>query len=139
MDASHTSHLKAGIYSDAGANTCGNYYGGDTIANNVGLYLHDQQDCDFFFKDCGFDFIKVDFCGGDPIHNADKLDLDEEERYKAIAEAIANTGRDDVRLNICRWAYPGNWAHDISTSWRTTGDINASWGSVKSIIDKHNL
>ena len=136
-DYIHKLGMKAGIYSDAGHNTCGSYHGGDKDGIGVGLYKHDQQDCDFFFKDCGFDFIKVDFCGGDPIHNADKLDLDEEERYKAIAKAIANTGRDDVRLNICRWAYPGNWAHDISTSWRTTGDINASWGSVKSIIDEN--
>ena len=49
VDHIHGLGLKAGIYSDAGANTCGNYYGGDTIANNVGLYRHDQQDCDFFF------------------------------------------------------------------------------------------
>lgn len=133
----HKLGMKAGIYSDAGYNTCGSYHGGDKDGVGVGLYKHDQQDCDFFFKECGFDFIKVDFCGGDPIHNADKLDLDEKARYTEIAAAIANTGRDDVRLNICRWAYPGNWAHDISTSWRTTGDINASWGSVKSIINEN--
>lgn len=136
-DYIHKQGLKAGIYSDAGCNTCGSYHGGDKMGIGVGLYGHDQQDCDFFFKDCGFDFIKVDFCGGDPIHNADKLDLDERERYEAIAKAIENTGREDVKLNICRWAYPGNWAHDISASWRTTGDINASWNSVKSIISEN--
>lgn len=136
-DYIHKQGLKAGIYSDGGRNTCGSYHGGDKMGIGVGLYGHDQQDCDFFFKDCGFDFIKVDFCGGDPIHNADKLDLDERERYEAIAKAIENTGREDVKLNICRWAYPGNWAHDISASWRTTGDINASWNSVKSIISEN--
>lgn len=134
----HALGMKAGIYSDGGKNTCGNYHGGDTIAHDVGLYGYDQRDCDFFFKECGFDFIKVDFCGGVWFHNSEKLDLDAETRYKEIAQAIANTGRDDVRMNVCRWDYPGNWVHDIAASWRTTGDINASWGSVKDIL-KQNL
>ncbi len=138
VDYIHRLGMKAGIYSDGGKNTCGNYHGGDKIAEGVGLYGHDQQDCDFFFKELGFDFIKVDFCGGVGYHNSENLYLDEEERYMAIAKAIANTGRTDVRLNVCRWDYPGNWVHDIATSWRTTGDINASWGSVKDIL-KQNL
>ena len=136
-DYIHSKKLKAGIYSDAGANTCGNYHNGDVLSVNVGLYKYDQRDADFYFKDCGFDFIKVDFCGGDPIHNSDRLKLDEKARYEAIHKAIVNTGRDDVRLNICRWAYPGNWAKDISCSWRTTGDIGPWWSSVKSIIEEN--
>lgn len=133
----HLLGMKAGIYSDAGHNTCGNYHGGDKLGEGVGLYEHDQEDCDFFFKECGFDFIKVDFCGGVDYHNSEKLNLDEEKRYRAIAKAIENTGREDVRMNICRWAYPGNWAHEIAASWRTTGDINCSWGSVKSILEEN--
>ena len=85
----------------------------------------------------GFDFIKVDFCGGDPIHNEDRLKLDEQERYTAISQAIQNTGRTDVRFNICRWAYPGTWANQVSTSWRISGDINASWESVRNIIEEN--
>lgn len=134
VDYIHGKGLKAGIYSDGGYNTCGSYHGGDKTGEGVGLYEHDQQDCDMFFKDLGFDFIKVDFCGGDPVHNKDKLDLDEKARYTAIAKAIKNTGRTDVRMNICRWAYPGTWADDAGFSWRTTGDINPSWGSVKGIL-----
>ncbi len=137
VDYIHRLGMKAGIYSDGGKNTCGNYHGGDKIAEGVGLYGYDQQDCDFFFKELGFDFIKVDFCGGVGYHNSENLYLDEEERYMAIAKAIANTGRTDVRLNVCRWDYPGNWVHDIATSWRTTGDINASWGSVKDILGQN--
>lgn len=64
-DYIHSKGLKAGIYSDAGANTCGNMYNGDVLSVNVGLYNYDQHDADFYFKECGFDFIKVDFCGGD--------------------------------------------------------------------------
>lgn len=138
VDYIHGLDMKAGIYSDGGKNTCGSMFNGDVTGKGVGLYGHDQQDCDFFFKEMGFDFIKIDFCGGSPGHNEDGLKLDEETRYKAIAQAIKNTGRTDVRMNICRWDYPGNWAHDIATSWRTTGDINASWGSVRDII-KQNL
>lgn len=140
VDYIHSKGMKVGIYSDGGPTTCGYYHGGDKTGNGVGLYQHDQQDCDFFFKELGFDFIKVDFCGGDPIHNDRNLDLDEKKRYTEIANAIAATGRDDVRMNICRWAFPGNWAHDIPAvcSWRTTGDINCSWESVRNII-KENL
>ena len=134
VDYIHARGLKAGIYSDAGKNTCGSMFNGDVIGKGVGLYGHEQQDCDFFFKDLGFDFIKVDFCGGSYNHNEDHLVLDEKERYTAIAQAIKNTGRKDVRMNACRWAYPGTWINDAAFSWRTTGDIYDGWNSVKDII-----
>ena len=137
VDFIHSKGLKAGIYSDAGANTCGNYYNGDTQSVNVGFYNYDQRDADFYFKECGFDFIKVDFCGGDAPQNSQRLALDPQERYTAIAKAIKATGRDDVRLNVCRWNYPGTWVHDVAFSWRTTHDINDSWGSVKGIIGEN--
>lgn len=133
-DYIHGKGLKAGIYSDAGRNTCGSYFNNDKIAIGVGLYEHDQQDADFFFKECGFDFIKVDFCGGSYYHNEDHLVLDEKQRYTAIAQAIRNTGRTDVRMNACRWAYPGTWINDAAFSWRTTGDIYDGWESVKGIL-----
>ena len=138
VDYIHTKKLKAGIYSDAGRNTCGSMFNGDAIGKGVGLYGHDQQDADFFFKELDFDFIKVDFCGGSYYHNEDHLVLNERQRYTAIAEAIRNTGRTDVRMNACRWAYPGTWINDVAFSWRTTGDINDSWESVRNII-KENL
>ena len=134
VDYIHQKGLKAGIYSDAGRNTCGSMFSGDPIGKGVGLYQHDQQDADYFFLELGFDFIKVDFCGGSYYHNEDHLVLDEQERYTAIAQAIRNTGRTDVRMNACRWAYPGTWINAQAASWRTTGDINASWGSVRDIL-----
>ena len=133
-DYIHQKGLKAGIYSDAGANTCGNMYNGDELSVNVGLYNYDQRDADFYFKECGFDFIKVDFCGGDAPQNKQHLALDPQERYTAISQAIKKTGRDDVRLNVCRWNYPGTWIHDVAFSWRTTGDIWDGWKSVKGIL-----
>ena len=130
----HGKGLKAGIYSDAGRNTCGSMFNGDATGKGVGMYEHDQQDADLFFNELGFDFIKVDFCGGSYYHNEDHLVLDEQARYEAIAAAIKNTGRTDVRMNACRWAYPGTWVDGAAFSWRTTGDINDSWASVKSIL-----
>ena len=78
VDYIHSLGLKAGIYSDAGRNTCGHFWGNDTIAHDVGLYGYDQKDADFYFKELGFDFIKVDFCGGTDWTNFGKTILDEE-------------------------------------------------------------
>ena len=84
----HRLGFRAGIYSDAGRNTCGNYWDADTIARGVGLYGHDSLDADFYFRRLGFDFIKVDFCGGDAAQNSERLQLDERERYTAIRHAV---------------------------------------------------
>ena len=133
VDYIHSKGLKAGIYSDAGHNTCASYHGGEKGGVGAGLLDHDQEDCDLYFKELEFDFFKVDFCGGVDYHNSERLNLDERTRYEAIAKAIKNTGR-EVTFNACRWDFPGTWILDIADSWRTTGDINASWGSVKDII-----
>ena len=137
VDGIHALGLKAGIYSDAGADTCGSMWRDakgnyDLGGKGGGLYGHDAADCKLHFVDLGFDFIKVDYCGGK------RLNLDERARYTEISKAIRATGRDDVRLNICRWAFPGAWAADIAESWRTTGDIRANWKSLKGIV-KENL
>ena len=138
VDSIHSKGLKAGIYSDAGRNTCASYWGKpqDTIGIGVGLYGHDEQDMALFFNELDFDFIKVDYCGADPGNNAEGLNLDVEDRYKEIAAAIKATGRPNVTWNICRWAFPGTWACEIADSWRTTEDIFLGWESVKSIINQ---
>ncbi|WP_289858544.1 alpha-galactosidase [uncultured Muribaculum sp.] len=133
----HNLGLKAGIYSDAGSNTCGSFYDNDTIAIGVGLYGHDKEDANFFFNELGFDFIKVDFCGGDGKQNIDNLTLDEQKRYTEIASAIKSTGRKDVVLNVCRWDYPGTWVSSIASSWRISHDIRPRWSSVKDIISQN--
>ena len=137
VDYIHKKGLKAGIYSDAGKNTCASMFGGDKIGEGVGLLNHEDDDANFWFNTLGFDFIKVDFCGGSPGHNKEGLKLNEEQRYRKIWNAIQKTGRTAVRMNICRWAFPGTWASEVSTSWRTTGDINCSWNSVKSILKEN--
>lgn len=137
VDYIHQLGFKAGIYSDAGRNTCGSYWDKDSMGIGVGMYGHDQQDANYFFKKLGFDFIKVDFCGGDSKQNAEHLALDEKARYTAIHNAILKTGRKDVRMNVCRWTFPGTWVHDVATSWRISPDISPDWNSVKSIINRN--
>ena len=131
VDGIHALGLRAGTYSDAGADTCGSIWSNDPLGRGSGLYGHDAADCKLHFNDLGFDFIKVDYCGGQA------LKLDERARYAEIAAAIRATGRTDVRFNICRWAFPGVWAADIAGSWRTTGDIRATWWSVRHLIGEN--
>ena len=137
VDGIHALGLKAGIYSDAGADTGGSIWGGSSSGGKDkggvggGLYGHDAADCKLHFVDLGFDFIKVDYCGGL------RLKLNEKDRYTEISEAIKATGRTDVRLNLCRWAFPGTWAADIAESWRTTKDIRANWRSVYDLVNEN--
>ncbi|MDP4276358.1 MAG: T9SS type A sorting domain-containing protein [Bacteroidota bacterium] len=130
-DYIHSKGLKAGFYSDAGDNTCGSKYNGQTGGLGVGLYNHDQQDIDTVFMNWGFDFLKVDYCGGLT------LKLDEKERYTAIRMAMDNTARTDINYNVCRWQFPGSWVTKVADSWRISADIYLSWNSVTSIIDKN--
>lgn len=133
VDHIHGLGLKAGIYSDAGHNTCASFYGGETGGVGVGLLDHEDQDCEMYFNELEFDFIKVDFCGGNASQNSEHLALDPKTRYTSIAEAIKRTGR-DVQYNVCRWDFPGTWVMDIADSWRVTQDIWCGWASVKDII-----
>ncbi len=130
-DYIHSLGLKAGIYSDAGDNTCGSIWDDDANGVGAGLYGHEQQDMDLYLKEWNYDFIKIDYCG------ALELGLNEEKRYTAISEAIKNTGRTDVSINICRWAFPGTWAKRLARSWRISSDINPKWNTVKYIIGKN--
>ena len=139
VDYIHSLGLKAGTYSDAGRNTCAHFWDHDKGGAGIGLYGHEEQDADYLFKKLGFDFIKVDFCGGDVKQNAEKLTLDDQERYTAIHRAILKTGRRDVRMNVCRWAYPGHWARNVATSWRISGDISNTWASVKRIVAENTV
>ncbi len=133
-DYIHSKGLKAGIYSDAGDNTCGSENGKQAYGRNVGLAGHEYQDCKLYFNDWGYDFIKVDYCGG--MH----LGLDEKKQYTKISDAIKRcekeTGRKIV-FNVCRWCYPGTWVNKVADSWRTTGDIYNSWEAYKYLISQN--
>lgn len=127
-DYIHSKKLKAGIYTDAGKNTCGSMYDNDVKGVGVGLYGHLKEDCKQFFQDWGYDFLKVDWCGGE------KMKLDEETEYLKIINAVKAIDSNIV-FNICRWQFPGTWAIRKADSWRVSGDITAEFSSILKIID----
>lgn len=128
-DYIHSKGLKAGIYSEAGANTCGSIYDAQKGGQGAGMYQHDQQDADLFIKDWGFDYLKVDYCGG----LVQKLD--ERTRYSDIRLALDRAGNQAVEMNVCRWQFPGTWVTTFADSWRISHDISNTWASMLYIID----
>lgn len=121
-DYIHSKGLKAGIYTDAGRDGCGYYYPtGRPAAPGSGSEGHYDQDF-LQFSEWGFDYVKVDWCGG----NAEGLNA--RTTYQAISDAIgratAQTGRPMV-LSICDWGNqsPWTWAPGMADLWRTSTDI----------------
>jgi hypothetical protein len=122
----HGLGLKAGIYTDAGLDGC------STVGPDLGpSYPHTgsegHYEQDFLqFAQWGFDYVKVDWCGGD------KENLDPAVQYGEIARAIlraeAITGH-RLYFSICNWGKhsPSTWAPNIggvtADIWRTGGDI----------------
>lgn len=132
-DYIHSLGLKAGIYSDGGNSTCAYHYDFEgENGYNVGLYGHEEQDLSMFFEECGFDFIKVDWCGG--IRKC----FDDKEQYTKIAkiiDEIRERQNREIVFNICRWRFPGEWAVDICDSWRTGMDITCDFKAVVHQLD----
>lgn len=124
----HSKGLKAGIYTDAGKNTCGSIYDKDPNGYGVGMYGHIQQDCQLFFKEWNFDFLKVDWCGGE------RMKLDEQAEYSKIIDTVRSVNSNIV-FNVCRWKFPGEWVIKKADSWRISGDIREKFSSILSIID----
>lgn len=129
-DYIHGKGLKAGIYTDAGKDGCGYYYPtGRPAAPGSGSEGHYDQDMLQFSK-WGFDFVKVDWCGGDAEG------LDAPTTYAAISEAVADasaaTGR-PLTLSLCNWGYQNtwNWAPGLAPMFRTSTDI-IYWGNSPS-------
>lgn len=121
-DYLHGKGLRAGIYTDAGRDGCGYYFPTGRPAapgsGSEGHYLQDLRQ----FQRWGFDFVKVDWCGGDAEG------LDPASTYRAISAAnraaTAQTGRSLV-LSICDWGKknPWNWGAGAAPMWRTSTDI----------------
>ncbi|MFI8529183.1 ricin-type beta-trefoil lectin domain protein [Streptomyces aquilus] len=129
-DYIHSKGLKAGIYTDAGKDGCGYYYPtGRPAAPGSGSEGHYDQDM-LQFSQWGFDFVKVDWCGG----NAEGLDA--ATTYRSISDAVARataaTGR-PLTLSVCNWGNqnPWNWAPGLAPMYRTSTDI-IFWGNSPS-------
>ncbi len=139
-DYLHSKGLKAGIYTDAGRDGCGYYYPtGRPAAPGSGSEGHYDQDM-LRFEQWGFDYVKVDWCGGDAEG------LDPATTYRAISDSItratARTGR-TLTLSICDWGRknPWNWGPGVGALWRTSNDIilygqQATLGQVLTNFDQ---
>ena len=123
----HSLGLKAGIYTDAGKDGCSMYPDLGPAYFHVGSEGHYEQDF-LQFARWGFDYVKVDWCGGD------KENLDPDVQYGEIARAISRAGEITGRhlyYSICNWGKesPWTWAPGVGGAtqsiWRTSGDIVA--------------
>ncbi len=144
----HSQGLKAGIYTDAGEAGCG-FYGPDLGPPMPHTGSEGHYDQDFLqFAEWGFDYVKVDWCGGDHEN------LDPAVQYAEIAHAIRRAEKISghrLYYSICNWGSrsPWTWAPGIggvaADIWRTSGDIvapivantpNASRrASIKGVLD----
>jgi hypothetical protein len=121
----HSLGLKAGIYTDAGRDGCSMYPDSGPKYMHTGSEGHYEQDFLQFSK-WGFDYVKVDWCGGAKERLSGAI------QYAQIARAIQRaekmTGR-QLYFSICEWGSqnPWFWAPGVgeieSTIWRTGGDI----------------
>jgi len=66
-------------------------------------------------------------------------------RYERMANAISDlaqtSGKPPLTLSMCLWGREQGWvwARKYGQSWRTTDDINPSWGSITSILNQNSF
>lgn len=128
---------------------------GTQAEREVGLHGHVAQDLALYFGEWNFDTIKVDSCGL-AHYPADKPTV-RNGTYRAfgpiMADAVPNRtdipavkalygdARDALRrirpkgdyiLSLCNWgaANVRSWGPDFGTTWRTSNDIDATWGRM---------
>ena len=124
-DYIHSLGLKAGIYTDAGRDGCSMYPDSGPKYMNTGSEGHYEQDFLQFSK-WGFDYVKVDWCGGAKEMRSGAVQYAEVAR--AIQRAEKVTGR-QLFFSICEWGSQNAWfwAPGVggieSAIWRTGGDI----------------
>jgi hypothetical protein len=164
----HSMGLKAGIYTDIGRNSCGQSYDlhspnspeGSLSEREIGLFGHMEKDVSLFFKDWGFDYIKVDACGIDdqsenaratrggifnkhtPLiyrHSINRTDVaGVVALYKRLSDAIAVANPDgDYILSLCNWgtANVRAWGKNIGNLTRTSDDIRPIWSRMLHTFD----
>ncbi|EJC99288.1 alpha-galactosidase/alpha-n-acetylgalactosaminidase [Fomitiporia mediterranea MF3/22] len=110
-DELHGLGLGFGIYSDAGALTCGRF------AGSLG---HETQDAETWAS-WGVDYLKYDNCYNEGQSGTPQISYT---RYKTMADALNATGR-HILYSMCNWGEdrPWNWAQTVANSWRMSGDI----------------
>ena len=123
----HERGLRFGIYSSPGALTCGRF---------LGSLGHERQDADTYAA-WGIDYLKYDLCS----YQEEQLPkpatvADHQAPYRIMSAALAAQPRDIV-YSLCQYGFADvwKWGADVGgNSWRTTGDIEDSWQSVREIM-----
>ena len=122
-DYVHAKGLKFGMYSCAGAMTCARY---------PASFGHEFIDAETFAS-FGVDYLKYDYC----YH---PLEVPDPVMYKRMALALKSTGR-DILYAACNWGSDESekWmAESGAYSYRSTGDIQDNWTSVKSRVQQQH-
>ena len=120
-DYVHSKGLKFGMYSCTGYQTCAGYPG------SLDYEFIDAET----FASWDVDYLKYDYCFRPKTRPGHLL-------YKRMALALANCGR-DICFSACSWGYDetADWIKETGAHlWRSTGDINDSWNSVKMLAFK---
>jgi alpha-galactosidase len=123
-DYVHSKGLKIGLYSSPGPWTCGGC---------VGSYQREQLDAQQY-ADWGFDYLKYDWCSYGGIatnHSLPEL----QKPYRVMRHALDQVPR-DILFSFCQYGMGNVWewgAELGGNSWRTTGDITDTWGSMAGI------
>ena len=123
----HERGLKFGIYSSPGDYTCGGY---------LGSIDHEQQDAESY-NSWGIDYLKYDWCGYGREHakERDKGVASYVRPYLLMQKFLREQPR-DIFYSLCQYGMAKVWEWGLfvdANSWRTTGDINDSWGSMFNI------
>jgi alpha-galactosidase len=123
-DYVHSLGLKLGIYSSPGPRTCAGY---------EGTWEHEYQDAATYAK-WGIDYLKYDWCSYGQIAKDSSLP-ELMKPYFLMRDALDAAGRDIV-YSLCQYGMGEVWTWGAEVGgnlWRTTGDINDSWGSMAGI------
>ncbi len=122
----HGKGLKFGVYSSPGTKTCGGY---------TGSYQHELQDATTYAK-WGVDYLKYDWCSYGDVFNKEKdTSLQAYQKPYIIMEDALKKQSRDIVYSLCQYGMADvwKWGGEVNgNSWRTTGDINDTWGSVVS-------
>jgi alpha-galactosidase len=123
-DYIHSLGLKVGIYISPGPNTCAGF---------IGSWQYEQKDAQRF-AEWGFDYLKYDWCGYGKI--APNPSLEEMKKPYAVMRKELDRVDRDIVYSLCQYGMGDVWkwgAEVGGNCWRTTGDINDSWGSMAGI------
>ncbi len=134
-DYVHSKGLKIGIYSGPGTKTCGGF---------AASLDHEVQDAQMYAS-WGIDYLKYDLCSfrKDKMYADAPNDKAAQMRmmiaaYEKMGKALKDSGRPIV-YSLCQygWDAPWEWAPALGGNlWRTTGDVQANWGSIYNIINQ---